>query len=85
MFGSKQLKLLKEAAFRPDFGEPFNKYKHYSYSDLLEGKIDKVNGKFAIMGYNATGLSDFVVTKTNNRYPGSEIHAVFIDYLLNEL
>lgn len=84
-FGSKQLKLGKEAAFRPDFGSPFNKYKHYAYSDLFEEKIDHIKGKFVIMGYNATGLSDFVVTKSNNRFPGTEIHAVFIDYLLNEL
>ena len=83
--GSKRLKLSNEAGFRPDFGKPFMRYKHYAYSDLLEDRIDNILGKFAIIAFNATGLSDFAVTRTSNHYPGSEINAVFIDYMLNDL
>lgn len=84
--GKAKIKLRKGAKFRPSFGKPFKKYKHYAYSDLLEGKLtNKIQGKFIIMGYNATGLSDFLVTTSSNRFPGSEVHAVFIDYMLNEI
>ena len=84
-FGSKKLGLTKRAGFRADFSEPFKKYKHFSYSELLEERIEnKIKGKFIIIGFNATGLSDFQVTKASNRYPGTEIHATFIDYMLND-
>ena len=83
---SVKLKLRKGAKFRPVFGEPFKKYQHFAYSDLLEGNLKSIiQGKFVIMGYNATGLSDFLVTTSSNRFPGSEVHAVFIDYMLNEI
>ena len=83
--GPFRLKLRKWAKFRPAFGEPYAKYKHFSYSDLLEGNLeDRIKGRFVVMGYNATGLSDYFVTESSNRFPGSEILAVFIDYMLNE-
>jgi len=84
--GPAKLNLRKSAKFRPAFGKPFKKYKHFAYSNLLEGNlVNKIRGKFIIMGFNATGLSDFLVTKSSNRFPGSEVHAVFIDYMLNEI
>lgn len=84
--GKVKVKLRTGAKIRPDFGKPFKKYKHYAYSDLLEGKLaNKIPSKFIIMGYNATGLSDFLVTTSSNRFPGSEVLAVFIDYMLNEI
>ena len=84
--GKVKIKLRTGAKIRPYFGKPFKKYKHYAYSDLLEGKLaNKIQGRFIIMGYNATGLSDFLVTTSSNRFPGSEVHAVFIDYVLNEI
>ena len=84
--GKAKVKLRTGANIRPDFGKPFKKYKHYAYSDLLEGKLaNKIQSKFIIMGYNATGLSDFFVTTSSNRFPGSEVLAVIIDYMLNEI
>ena len=84
--GKAKMKLRTGAKIRPAFGKPFTKYIHYAYSDLLEGKLaNKIQGKFIIIGYNATGLGDFLVTTSSNRFPGSEIHAVFIDYMLNKV
>jgi CHASE2 domain-containing sensor protein len=84
-FGSKKLGLTARAGFRANFGEPFKKYKHYSYSELLEDRLENtIKRKFIIIGFNATGLSDYQVTRTSNRYPGTEIHATFIDYMLND-
>jgi len=82
--GTVQLPLRKGAKFRPEFGRPFDKYRHFSYADLLEGTIeDIIKGKFVIMGFNATGLSNFLVTTSSNRFPGSEVTAVFLDYVFN--
>lgn len=44
-----------------------------------------IRGKFVIMGFNATGMSDFVVTASSNRYPGSQVHAVLIDSILRRI
>ena len=84
--GPGKLPLGERATLKPDFGKPFKKYKHFSYSDLLEGKLEKeISGKLVIMGFNASGLSDYVVTETSNRYPGPEVLALSIDHILKTL
>ena len=82
--GSANFRLNKNAGIEFDFGKPFKKYIHLSYSDLLERDItNQIKDKFIIMSFNASGLSDFFVTKKSNRFPGSEVHAVFLDFVLN--
>lgn len=44
-----------------------------------------IRGKFVIMGFNATGMSDFVVAASSDRYPGAEVHAVLIDSILRRI
>lgn len=84
--GSSKFRLNKDASLELDFGKPFTKYIHLSYSDLLkENLTNQIKGKFIIMSFNASGLSDFFVTKSSNRFPGSEVHAVFLDFVLNRL
>jgi adenylate cyclase len=84
--GPGRIPLGERATLEPDFGKPFKKYGHFSYSDLLEGKLAKeINGRLVIMAFNASGLSDYVVTETSNRYPGSEVLAVSIDHIMRTL
>jgi hypothetical protein len=84
--GPGKVPLGKCATLKPDFGKPFRKYKHFSYSDLLRGKLEKeINGRLVIMGFNASGLSSYFVTETSNRYPHSEVLAVNIDHILRTL
>lgn len=84
--GSSKFRLNKEASLELDFGKPFTKYIHLSYSDLFkEDLTSQIKDKFIIMSFNASGLSDFFVTKSSNRFPGSEVHAVFLDFILNQL
>ncbi len=84
--GSSKFSLNKDASLELDFGKPFTKYIHLSYSDLLEEDLtSQIKDKFIIMSFNASGLSDFFVTKSSNRFPGSEVHAVFLDFVLNRL
>ncbi|MFC1532207.1 CHASE2 domain-containing protein [Thermodesulfobacteriota bacterium] len=85
-FGSKKLVLTKSLGIRPEFGQPFTQFKHYSYTELFEADLESaLKGRFVIMASNATGLTNLHVTPTSNRYPGSEVHAVILDYLLNDL
>lgn len=84
--GSSKFRLNKDASLELDFGKPFTKYIHLSYSDLFEEDLtNQIKDKFIIMSFNASGLSDFFVTKSSNRFPGSEVHAVFLDFVLNWL
>ncbi|MBW1695037.1 MAG: CHASE2 domain-containing protein [Deltaproteobacteria bacterium] len=82
--GSSKFRLNKDASLELDFGKPFTKYIHLSYSDLFEEDLtNQIKDKFIIMSFNASGLSDFFVTKSSNRFPGSEVHAVFLDFFFN--
>ena len=84
--GPATLPLEKGAALRLAFGAQRPKYKHYCYCQLLDGQIDdQVRGKFVIMAVNATGWNDFHVTPAGNRFPGPEIHALFLDQVLTAL
>jgi hypothetical protein len=85
-FGSGRIPLKRGAKLKSIFGKKKIPYTHFHYSDLLEGKLKRdIQGKFVIMGFNATGMSDYVVTESSNRYPGSEVIASVIDHIMGNL
>lgn len=84
--GSSLIAISPDGSVKPDFGKPFTRYRHFPYSDLLDKKLEEeVRGKLVIMSVRATGLSDFLVTESSNRFPGSEIHAEAVDFILRKL
>jgi len=66
-------------------------FKHVSYADLYddfgrehpERPQNELTGKIVIIGTDATGLHDMVVTPVDSQYPGMEVLATALDNLKN--
>lgn len=69
------------------FYENTNKFKYYSYSDVLDGKISKKElvNKIVLVGYTDTakGLYDLRATPLSPNLPGVELHATAIQNLID--
>ncbi|MBE9531711.1 MAG: CHASE2 domain-containing protein, partial [Proteobacteria bacterium] len=59
-------------------------FAHYSFSDVLSGKVEKdaLAGKIVLVGATATGIYDLRVTPVDITFPGVEIHATIIDNIM---
>lgn len=60
-------------------------YKYLSASDIFYGRFspDDIKGKVVFVGSSATGLNDLHTTSFDTYFPGIEVHATFVDNLLN--
>lgn len=65
---------------------PARTFKYISAVDVYSGKIGKaeLEGKFALIGTSAAGLSDLRATPFDSVYPGVEAHANALDNILNQ-
>ncbi len=67
-----------------NFRGPGQTYAYLSAADILAGKnLDRVQGKFVLIGTSAAGLLDLRATPFSNIYPGVEVHANIIDNILS--
>ncbi|MEE9165028.1 MAG: CHASE2 domain-containing protein [Nitrospinota bacterium] len=85
--GSMRLPIDMEGDMDLSFDQPFTKYKHYSYVEVLKknkgNRFQMLKDHVVIISYNATGLADYKVTPVSNYFPGSELIATAIDNILN--
>ena len=66
-----------------NFRGPSHTYPYLSAADILAGKgLDRVQGKYVLIGTSAAGLLDLRATPFSNIYPGVEVHAAIIDNIL---
>jgi len=67
----------------PYYG-PIYTFKHYSISDILEGRIDpkQFQGKIVLIGATAVGIYDLRVTPYTAAMPGIEKHASVIGSII---
>ncbi|HEX9715261.1 MAG TPA: adenylate/guanylate cyclase domain-containing protein, partial [Desulfurivibrionaceae bacterium] len=67
-----------------NFRGPSHIYPYLSAKDILAGKgLDRVRGKYVLIGTSAAGLLDLRATPFSNIYPGVEVHATIIDNILS--
>ncbi len=68
-----------------DFHGPRGTYATYSLSDVVLGKLPKAlfRDRLVLIGPTATGIADNAVTPYDKVFPGVEVHANFIDDLLD--
>ena len=67
-----------------NFRGPDHTYPYLSAADILAGKgLDRVQGKYVLIGTSAAGLLDLRATPFSNIYPGVEVHATIIDNILS--
>lgn len=61
-------------------------YPHYSFVDVLEGKVpaEKLRGKTLFLGATALGIYDMRVTPFHANTPGVEVHANVADNILSQ-
>ena len=61
-------------------------FPHYSFSDLLKGRLSPTlfKDKIALIGATAVGIYDLRVMPFSSVFPGLEIHANIIDNLLHQ-
>lgn len=65
------------------FHGPSFTYRYISALDVLEGKVEGIEGAVVLVGTSAAGLLDLRSTPFDSVYPGVEVHANAIDNLLN--
>ncbi len=59
------------------------KFPYVSAVDILEGKsLERLRGKFVLIGTSAPGLRDLKATPFSSNFPGVEVHANVIDNLM---
>ena len=68
-----------------NFTGPPKNYTHYSFSDIVKGRIspDKLKDKILFIGATALGVYDLRVTPFSGNTPGVEVHAAIADNILN--
>lgn len=67
-----------------NFRGPGHTYPYLSAADILAGTgLDRVRGKYVLLGTSAAGLLDLRATPFSNIYPGVEVHANIIDNILS--
>lgn len=78
--------IASDESFLIPYAGPPGHYRHYAYSDVLEGKVpdEELRGKVIFVGATATGLSDNFPTPVSQSafdMPGIEICATLYDAL----
>jgi adenylate cyclase len=65
-------------------GPPGN-YPHYSFADIVDGRIDPalLKGKILFLGATALGVYDMRVTPYSGNVPGVEVHATVADDIIS--
>lgn len=59
-------------------------FPYVSAVDIIEGRsLEKLRGKYVLLGTTAAGLLDLRSTPFSNVFPGVEIHATIIDNILS--
>ncbi len=58
-------------------------YRYISALDVVEGRMQDIEGAIVLVGTSAAGLLDLRSTPFDSVYPGVEVHANAIDNLLN--
>jgi adenylate cyclase len=69
-----------------DYHGPAKTYPHYSLADVVEHKLSPAvfRDKLVLIGPTAVGIPDYAVTPFQQMdFPGVEVHANFIDNILN--
>ncbi len=76
----------KNGFFKLNFLGLPESFRYVSYYDVNEGRLPPgfFEGKFALVGTSARGLSDLKVVPLSNEFPGVEIHATVIHNILTE-
>jgi len=69
-----------------NFTGPPGIYPRYSFSDVLQGRIDPalLKGKILFVGATALGIYDMRVTPFHGNTPGVEVHATVADNIMSE-
>jgi adenylate cyclase len=84
MLGSTFIPTDETGQLTVNFRGPDRTYPYLSAVDILAGKnLDRVQGKYVLIGTSAAGLLDLRATPFSNIYPGVEVHATIIDNILN--
>lgn len=67
-----------------NFRGPDHTFPYLSAVDVLNGHgLDRLAGKYVLVGTSAAGLLDLRATPFSNSYPGVEVHATIIDNILS--
>ena len=68
-----------------NFSGPSGIYPHYSFSDVVNGRVapDLLKGKVLFVGATALGVYDMRVTPFDGNTPGVEVHATIADNIIS--
>jgi adenylate cyclase len=82
--GDKQIPVDAYGRFWINFRGPARTFPHYSFVDVIEGRIplETFRDKIVLVGATAIGIYDMRVTPFASVYPGVEVHANIIDNIL---
>jgi len=68
------------------YRHPDGSFPHYSFFDVLNGKVspEVFKGKIVLLGSTAQGIGDFAITPVSSNVPGVEISANVIHSILTK-
>lgn len=83
--GDKSIPVSRNGTAWLNFKRGADLYKTYSAADILYGRVpgEAFFGKIVFVGASATGINDLHSTSLRSLFPGVEIHAAFVDNLIN--
>ena len=81
----KQQIPVKDNSIWINYTGPPNIYPHYSFTDIVHGRIDPalLRGKVLFVGATALGIYDMRVTPFSGTTPGVEVHATVADNIIS--
>jgi len=84
--GEKRINLNRNGTMNLRFKNSETTYRRYSAVDLLYGEVpaEALMGKIVLIGVAASGIDDTHIISSRRVVQGIDIHATFIDNILNE-
>lgn len=83
--GPRAIPVTSNFAMWINYTGPPGNYPHYSFTDIVNGRIDptQLKGKVLFVGATALGVYDMRVTPFSGNVPGVEIHAAVADDIIS--
>lgn len=85
LVNQKKVPLNRDGTVLLNFNNDKKRYRYFSASDVLFERVknDTFRGKIVLVGSSAAGMNDLHSTSTQAYCPGVEVHATFVDNLIN--
>lgn len=85
LMNGRRIPINRDGTVMLNFNNYEKRYKYYSAADILHGNFapETFKGRIVLIGSSAAGMNDLHSTSSQAYCPGVEVHATFIDNMIN--